>query len=94
MSLVPDILLVLWFLWQVLVMTPMILLNALRHSFLRLETIKVLIFDECHNARGKDPYASIMKVSHICAPFVNHRLIRRSPTLILNELDDGCYISL
>lgn len=46
--------------YEVLVMTPMILLNALRHSFLKLEMIKVLIFDECHNARGRHPYACIM----------------------------------
>ncbi|KAL7252377.1 hypothetical protein ACSBR1_007043 [Camellia fascicularis] len=45
---------------EVLVMTPMILLNALRHSFLRLDMIKVLIFDECHNARGRHPYVCIM----------------------------------
>ncbi|CAI9090837.1 OLC1v1025698C1 [Oldenlandia corymbosa var. corymbosa] len=47
--------------YEVLVMTPAILLSALRHGFLKLDIIKVLIFDECHNARGKHPYACIMK---------------------------------
>ncbi|KAK3016702.1 hypothetical protein RJ639_005640 [Escallonia herrerae] len=46
--------------FEVLVMTPDILLRALRHSFLKLDMIQVLIFDECHNARGKHAYASIM----------------------------------
>ncbi|KAK1401514.1 hypothetical protein POM88_001119 [Heracleum sosnowskyi] len=32
-------------------MTPQILVNALRHSFIKLQTIKILIFDECHHAR-------------------------------------------
>ncbi|KAG4946137.1 hypothetical protein JHK87_042144 [Glycine soja] len=46
----------------VFVMTPAILLNCLRHSFLKLNLIKVLIMDECHHARGKHPYACIMTV--------------------------------
>ncbi|CAL0301024.1 unnamed protein product [Lupinus luteus] len=45
----------------VLVMTPAILLRSLRHSFLKLNMIKVLIMDECHHARGRDPYACIMR---------------------------------
>ncbi|KAK3016706.1 hypothetical protein RJ639_005644, partial [Escallonia herrerae] len=52
--------------FEVLVMTPAILLGALRHSFLKLDMIKVLIFDECHNARGKHPYACIMTVQILC----------------------------
>ncbi|TYI97490.1 hypothetical protein E1A91_D01G147100v1 [Gossypium mustelinum] len=46
--------------YEVLVMTPQILLNGLRHGFFRINMIKVLIIDECHHARGKHPYASIM----------------------------------
>ncbi|TYI43273.1 hypothetical protein ES332_A01G156600v1 [Gossypium tomentosum] len=44
----------------VLVMTPQILLNGLRHGFFKINMIKVLIIDECHHARRKHPYASIM----------------------------------
>ncbi|KAI4342145.1 hypothetical protein MLD38_026801 [Melastoma candidum] len=47
--------------FEVLVMTPAILLNCLRHSFFSLEMIKLLIFDECHHTRGNHPYACIMK---------------------------------
>ncbi|XP_016707739.1 endoribonuclease Dicer homolog 2 isoform X2 [Gossypium hirsutum] len=46
--------------YEVLVMTPQILLNGLRHGFFKINMIKVLIIDECHHARGKHPYASIM----------------------------------
>ncbi|QHO06443.1 hypothetical protein HN51_065296 [Arachis hypogaea] len=46
---------------EVLVMTPAILLRSLRHSFLKLDMIKLLIMDECHHAKGRDPYACIMK---------------------------------
>ncbi|GKE23200.1 endoribonuclease Dicer homolog 2-like protein, partial [Tanacetum coccineum] len=45
---------------QLMVMTPAILKDALKHSFLSLSTIKLLIFDECHNARGKHDYVQIM----------------------------------
>uniref|UniRef100_A0A803KMM7 Uncharacterized protein n=1 Tax=Chenopodium quinoa TaxID=63459 RepID=A0A803KMM7_CHEQI len=46
---------------EVIVMTPKILLDALSHTYIKLDKIKVLIFDECHNARGNHPYARIMK---------------------------------
>ncbi|KAK2658225.1 hypothetical protein Ddye_004758 [Dipteronia dyeriana] len=45
---------------EVLVMTPQILLDGLRHSFFKLNMIKVLIFDECHHARGNHPYSLIL----------------------------------
>ncbi|RLN17370.1 hypothetical protein C2845_PM02G08360 [Panicum miliaceum] len=46
---------------EVLVMTPQILLDNLRHSFFRLRDIALLIFDECHHANGNSPYARILK---------------------------------
>ncbi|KAK7263739.1 hypothetical protein RJT34_31335 [Clitoria ternatea] len=46
--------------YEVLVMTPAILLRCFRHAFFELKMIKVLIMDECHHARGNDPYACIM----------------------------------
>ncbi|WVY94127.1 hypothetical protein V8G54_033215 [Vigna mungo] len=55
---------------EVLVMTPVILLNCLRHSFFKLNMIKVLVMDECHHARGKHPYACIMTVLE----FYHHQL--------------------
>ncbi|KAI8902968.1 hypothetical protein BC833DRAFT_571419 [Globomyces pollinis-pini] len=48
--------------YQVLVMTPQLLLNLLHHSYLNLANdISLLIFDECHHAMKIHPYRTIME---------------------------------
>jgi len=47
--------------YQVMVMTPMVLLDALCKAFLTLDMVSFLIFDECHHATGNHPYSRIMK---------------------------------
>ncbi|XP_058102614.1 endoribonuclease Dicer homolog 2 [Magnolia sinica] len=61
--------------YEVFVMTPQILLDNLRHSVFKLDRIKVLIFDECHHARGRSPYACIMTEFY-------HRQLRSNSTLL------------
>ncbi|GMH30665.1 hypothetical protein Nepgr_032508 [Nepenthes gracilis] len=50
--------------YEVLVMTPQMLLHSLSHCFIKMEMIVLLIFDECHYAQleSNHPYAEIMKV--------------------------------
>ncbi|KAH0970234.1 hypothetical protein GBA52_022390 [Prunus armeniaca] len=50
--------------YEVLVMTPEILLRNLYHCFIKMESIALLIFDECHHAQvqSNHPYAEIMKL--------------------------------
>ncbi|KFK44835.1 hypothetical protein AALP_AA1G308600 [Arabis alpina] len=46
---------------HVMVMTPQILLAALRSGFLKLVMVSLLVIDECHRTTGSHPYAQIMK---------------------------------
>ncbi|KAM0865318.1 hypothetical protein ACQ4PT_043361 [Festuca glaucescens] len=46
---------------EIAVMTPQILLDALRHAFVTMSAVSLLIFDECHRACGNHPYTRVMK---------------------------------
>lgn len=50
---------------EVIVCTADILLMCLSHSFLRMDQINLLIFDEAHHAKKGHPYARIMRDFYI-----------------------------
>jgi endoribonuclease Dicer len=45
---------------QILVMSPAILVDMLNHSFICVNSIKMIVFDECHHATGKHPYSQVL----------------------------------
>ncbi|KAL8138311.1 hypothetical protein V2J09_004312 [Rumex salicifolius] len=53
---------------QALVMTAQILLNILRHSIIKMESIHLLIMDECHHAVKKHPYSLVMSEFYHTTP--------------------------
>ncbi|XP_057810425.1 endoribonuclease Dicer homolog 3a-like [Salvia miltiorrhiza] len=46
---------------DVLVMTPQILLDALRKAYISFKVFGFIVLDECHRASGNHPYAKIME---------------------------------
>lgn len=46
---------------QVIVATAQLFLDAVKHSFISIDQINVIIFDECHHGRMNHPYHELMK---------------------------------
>lgn len=46
---------------HVFFLTPQILLNNINNKRIRLSDVSLLIFDECHHTRKREPYNNVMK---------------------------------
>ncbi|XP_023636190.1 dicer-like protein 4 isoform X3 [Capsella rubella] len=72
---------------EVLVMTPQILLHNLQHCFIRMESISLLIFDECHHAQQQSnhPYAEIMKVFYKSESLLQPRIFGMTASPVVGK---------
>ena len=54
---------------RVIVSTPQVILDALRHGYIKMgEEIALIIFDEAHHAVGDHPYNCIMREFYMMLP--------------------------
>ncbi|PGH26986.1 hypothetical protein AJ80_01370 [Polytolypa hystricis UAMH7299] len=58
---------------MVIVCTAEVLLQCLLHSFIRIDQINLLIFDEAHHAKKDHPYARIIKDFYLKEPDATRR---------------------
>jgi len=45
---------------DIVVCTPQILINNLESDSVRLESMSLIVFDECHHCKGQSPYTTVM----------------------------------
>ncbi|EPS68764.1 hypothetical protein M569_06005, partial [Genlisea aurea] len=50
---------------DVFIMTPQVMLDALRKAYIKLDLFCVVIIDECHEATGNHPFAKILKEFYV-----------------------------
>ncbi|CRK96714.1 CLUMA_CG009933, isoform A [Clunio marinus] len=67
---------------QVFVATAQLFLDAIKHSFISIQQINVIIFDECHHGRLNHPYHELMKMFKYIDPLDQPRVVGLSGMLI------------
>ncbi|KAH1066571.1 hypothetical protein J1N35_031558 [Gossypium stocksii] len=79
-------------------MIAQILLNILRHSIIKIESINLLILDECHHAVKKHPYSLVMSEFYHTTPKENRPSVFRMTTSLVNlkgvSSQVGCAIKI
>lgn len=63
-------------------MTAQIFLNLLMHGYVKLDTINLIIFDECHRAVTNHPMRQIMQQFKNCPQEKHPRILAMSATLL------------
>lgn len=59
-------------------MTAQILFDMITHSYIRIEDINLLIFDECHHAVSDHPMRMIMTHFEMCSVDKQPRVLGKS----------------
>ncbi|CAG8574135.1 14728_t:CDS:2 [Acaulospora morrowiae] len=80
---------------DVLVMTAQIFLNVLRHGFISLSQVNLLVFDECHHTSKKHPYNLIMREFYDRCPEENRPKIfgmTASPVNTRSEIHSASHL--
>lgn len=67
---------------QVFVATAQLFVDAVKHSFISINQLNVIIFDECHHGRKDHPYHELMKQFKYIEPAKQPRIIGLSGMLI------------
>ena len=68
---------------DVLVMTPQIMLNVLRHGFTSLSHFKLIILDECHHATNLHPYNLLMQEFYWALPKGERPIVFGTASIII-----------
>lgn len=67
---------------QIIVATAQLFVDAVKHSFVNIDQLNVIVFDECHHGRGNSPYHEMMKQFKYVEPSKQPRIIGLSGQLI------------
>lgn len=65
-------------------MTSQILSDMLNHSYIEIEDINLLIFDECHHAVEDHPMRLVMKHFECCSPEKQPRVLGNHWNRLIN----------
>ena len=67
---------------EVIVATAQLFLDAVKHSFISIADLNVIVFDECHHGRMNHPYHELMKQFQYIKPDKQPRIVGLSGMLI------------